>query len=74
MRINDYLFQVVGIVNQPRAMLMPVQANETLFMPADSYATIYANPQISNVIIRAAPGGAAWYAWRGTPPSRCEPN
>ncbi|AHC36565.1 MULTISPECIES: ABC transporter permease [Pseudomonas] len=56
-RINDYLFQVVGILsNQPRAMLMPVQANETLFMPADGMRRIYANPQISNVIIRAAPG------------------
>ena len=56
-RINDYLFQVVGILHhQPRAMLMPVQANESLFIPADGMRRIYASPQIGNVIIRAAPG------------------
>lgn len=55
-RINDYLFLVVGILrDQPRAMLMPVQANESLFVPADGMRRIYATPQISNVIIRAAP-------------------
>ena len=56
-RINDYLFLIVGILhNQPRAMLMPVQANESLFIPAEGMRRIYATPQISNVIIRAAPG------------------
>ena len=56
-RINDYLFLVVGILhNQPRAMLMPVQANESLFIPAEGMRRIYANPQINNVLIRAAPG------------------
>lgn len=56
-RINDYLFLVVGILrNQPRAMLMPVQANESLFIPAEGMRRIYANPQINNLIIRAAPG------------------
>jgi putative ABC transport system permease protein len=56
-RINDYLFLVVGILqNQPRAMLMPVQANESLFIPAEGMRRIYAMPQIGNVIIRAAPG------------------
>ncbi|KFF47064.1 MULTISPECIES: ABC transporter permease [Pseudomonas] len=56
-RINDYLFLIVGILHdQPRAMLMPVQANESLFIPAEGMRRIYATPQISNVIIRAAPG------------------
>lgn len=56
-RINDYLFLVVGILhNQPRAMLMPVQANESLFIPAEGMRRVYASPQISNVIIRATPG------------------
>ncbi|WP_455884371.1 ABC transporter permease [Pseudomonas spelaei] len=56
-RINDYLFLVVGILrSQPRAMLMPVQANESLFIPAQGMRRLYATPQIANVIIRAAPG------------------
>ncbi|MFL1494976.1 ABC transporter permease [Pseudomonas antarctica] len=56
-RINDYLFLVVGILhNQPRAMLMPVQANESLFIPAEGMRRIFPTPQIGNVIIRAAPG------------------
>ncbi|WP_460164797.1 ABC transporter permease [Pseudomonas sp. S1_G07] len=56
-RINDYLFLVVGILQQQsRAMLMPVQANESLFVPAEGMRRIYATPQINNVIIRAAPG------------------
>ncbi|MDQ0653696.1 ABC transporter permease [Pseudomonas cedrina] len=56
-RINDYLFLIVGILrSQPRAMLMPVQANESLFIPAEGMRRIYATPQIGNVIIRAAPG------------------
>ncbi|MEX5511609.1 ABC transporter permease [Pseudomonas paralactis] len=56
-RINDYLFLIVGILHdQPRAMLMPVQANESLFIPAEGMRRIYASPQISNVIIRAVQG------------------
>lgn len=56
-RINDYLFLIIGILrSQPRAMLMPVQANESLFIPAEGMRRIYATPQIGNVIIRATPG------------------
>lgn len=56
-RINDYLFLVVGILhNQPRAMLMPMQANDSLFIPAEGMRRIYPTPQIGNVIIRATPG------------------
>ena len=56
-RINDYLFLIVGILQrQPRAMLMPVQGGESLFIPAEGMRRIYATPQINNVVIRAAPG------------------
>ncbi|UOP10961.1 ABC transporter permease [Pseudomonas palleroniana] len=56
-RINDYLFLIVGILHsQPRAMLIPVQANESLFIPAEGMRRIYATPQIGSVIIRAAAG------------------
>lgn len=56
-RINDYLFLVVGILqHQPRALLMPIQANESLFIPAEGMRRIYTSPQIGNVIIRATPG------------------
>jgi putative ABC transport system permease protein len=57
LRINDYLFLIVGILHsQPRALLMPVQGDESLFIPAAGMQRIYANPQIGNVVIRAAPG------------------
>ncbi|KAB0570049.1 ABC transporter permease [Pseudomonas palleroniana] len=56
-RINDYLFLIVGMLHsQPRAMLIPVQANESLFIPAEGMRRIYATPQIGSVIIRAAAG------------------
>lgn len=56
-RINDYLFEVVGILaRQPRAMLMPAQANQSLFIPAQGMRRIYPSPQIGNVVIRVAPG------------------
>ncbi|TFY90232.1 ABC transporter permease [Pseudomonas kairouanensis] len=56
-RINDYLFLIVGILNpQPRAMLMPIQGGESLFIPAEGMRRIYATPAISNIVIRAAPG------------------
>ena len=57
LRINDYLFLIVGILHsQPRALLMPVQGDESLFIPAAGMQRIYASPQIGNVVIRAAPG------------------
>lgn len=56
-RISDYLFLIVGILHsQPRALLMPIQGGESLFIPAEGMRRIYANPQIGNVVIRAAPG------------------
>jgi len=56
-RINDYLFLVVGILHsQPRAMLMPIQGGDSLFIPAEGMRRIYATPQIGNVVIRATAG------------------
>ncbi len=56
-RISDYLFLIVGILqSQPRSMLIPVQANEAMFIPAEGMRRIYPTPQISNVVIRATPG------------------
>lgn len=55
-RINDYLFMIIGILHaQSRALLMPIQGGESLFIPAEGMRRIYANPQISNIVIRAAP-------------------
>ncbi|MCF5724937.1 ABC transporter permease [Pseudomonas syringae] len=55
-RINDYLFLIIGILHaQPRGLLMPIQGGESLFIPAEGMRRIYANPQISNIVIRAAP-------------------
>ncbi|WP_430443965.1 MAG: ABC transporter permease [Pseudomonas piscis] len=56
-RINDYLFLVIGILqSQPNAVLVPVQANESVFLPLSGMRRIFASPQISNVVTRAAPG------------------
>ncbi|MDF2397540.1 FtsX-like permease family protein [Pseudomonas sp. 3MA1] len=55
-RINDYLFQVIGILaRQPAAVLIPVQTNESLFIPLEGMRRISSSPQISNLIARAAP-------------------
>ncbi len=56
-RINDYLFLVIGILrHQPRSILIPVQTNESLFIPAPGMRRIYSSPQIGSVVIRAATG------------------
>ncbi|NVZ24420.1 ABC transporter permease [Pseudomonas gingeri] len=55
-RINDYLFQVIGILqSQPPAILIPVQTDDSLFVPLTGMRRITASPQISSVIARAAP-------------------
>ncbi|NBF05716.1 FtsX-like permease family protein [Pseudomonas sp. Fl5BN2] len=52
-RINDYLFQVIGILrSQPAAVLIPVQTNESLFIPLEGMRRISSSPQISNLIAR----------------------
>ena len=56
-RVNDYLFLIIGILqNQPRSMLIPVQTNESLFIPAAGMRRIYSSPQIGSVVLRATPG------------------
>lgn len=53
-RINDYLFTVVGMLApQPNAVLIPLQANDTVFVPLDGMRRIASSPQIGNVIARA---------------------
>jgi putative ABC transport system permease protein len=55
-RIKDYLFLVVGVLqNQPQATLMPIRANESLFIPAEGMRRIHDTPQIDSVILRADP-------------------
>lgn len=56
-RVNDYLFLVIGILqDQPRSMLIPVQSNESLFIPAADMRRIYSTPQVGSVVLRAAVG------------------
>ncbi|OHW41426.1 ABC transporter permease [Pseudomonas sp. 06C 126] len=56
-RVNDYLFLIIGILqNQPRSMLIPVQTNDSLFIPAPGMRRIYAAPQVGSVILRASAG------------------
>ncbi|AZC24684.1 MULTISPECIES: ABC transporter permease [Pseudomonas] len=55
-RVNDYLFQIIGILReQPSAVLIPVQTNDSLFIPLEGMRRISPSPQISNLIARAAP-------------------
>ena len=57
LRVNDYLFLVIGILQeQPASLMLPVQANASIFVPLQGMRRIYPAPQISNVIARAAPG------------------
>lgn len=56
-RINDYLFLVIGILqNQPSAVLVPIQANDSVFLPQGSMRRIFPSPQIDNVVTRVAGG------------------
>ncbi|QXI25582.1 ABC transporter permease [Pseudomonas vanderleydeniana] len=54
-RLNDYLFQVIGILqSQPPAALIPIQTDDSLFLPLAGMRRITVSPQISSVIARAA--------------------
>lgn len=54
LRINDYLFLVIGILEpQPNAVLIPIQTNDTVFVPLEGMRRIATAPQIGNVIARA---------------------
>jgi putative ABC transport system permease protein len=55
LRINHYLFQVIGILReQPASMLMPVRANDSLFISIEGMRRINASAQIGEVIVRVA--------------------
>lgn len=55
-RINHYLFQVIGILrHQPDSMLIPVRANDSLFLALEGLRRIDTSAQIDNVIVRLAP-------------------
>lgn len=77
-RINDYLFLVIGILqHQPGAVLVPVQADDSLFLPLEGMGRISTTAQVSNLIARAAPGqdmvtvaGALREALQGQLPGR----
>ncbi|WP_273826417.1 MULTISPECIES: ABC transporter permease [Pseudomonas] len=54
-RLNDYLFQVIGILHsQPAAALIPVQTDDSLFLPLAGMRRIVDSPQITSVVARAA--------------------
>ncbi|KAF0866532.1 ABC transporter permease [Pseudomonas sp. LD120] len=56
-QINDYLFLVIGILqSQPSAVLVPIQANDSLFLPQSSMRRIFPSPHIDNVVTRVAGG------------------
>ena len=55
-RIEHYLFQVIGILQRhPESLLIPVRANDALFIPLDGIRRINDSPRLSDVIIRVAP-------------------
>jgi len=48
---------VIGITrSQPAAILIPVQADDSLFLPLEGLRRVMNDPQISNLIVRVAPG------------------
>lgn len=54
LRLQSYQFKVVGILQEgPPGMLLPFNANETLFIPLEGMTRINPLPQISHVVARA---------------------
>ena len=54
-RVDDYLFQVIGILrNQPDSLLIPVRANDSLFIPLAGMRRLNDSVHIRDVIIRVA--------------------
>lgn len=55
-RINNYLFQVIGILqDRPDTLLIPIRANDSLFLTLNGMRRISPLAQIRNVIIRVSP-------------------
>lgn len=54
-RVEDSLFQVIGILrNQPDSLLIPVRANDSLFIPLAGMRRLSDSTYIRDVIIRVA--------------------
>ena len=56
-RIGNYLFLVIGITTaQPPSLLLPVQADRSVFIPVQGMRRLVAVPQLDSVIATVAPG------------------
>lgn len=56
LRVNDYLYQVVGILqDRPDGMMAPVRAGASLFIPLEGMRRVDPRAQWDEVILRAAP-------------------
>jgi putative ABC transport system permease protein len=56
-RIGNYLFLVIGIAAaQPPSLLLPVQADRSVFIPVQGMRRVVAVPQLDSVIFTVAPG------------------
>ena len=56
LRVNDYLYQVVGILqDRPDGMMAPVRAGASLFIPLEGMRRVDSRAQWDEVILRAAP-------------------
>lgn len=56
LRVSDYLFQVIGILQEhPTSMLIPVNANDSLFVPLAGMRRIDGSARIGSVVAKVAP-------------------
>ncbi|MHC8286715.1 ABC transporter permease [Pseudomonas sp. XS1P51] len=56
LRINRYLFQVIGILQKkPDLMFIPIRVNESIFLPLEGMIRLNASTQIRDVIVRVKP-------------------
>ena len=54
-RVNDYLYQVLGILqDQPDGLLMPIRASASLFVPLPGMARLDDRAGMGEVVMRAA--------------------
>lgn len=55
-RINDYVYQVLGVLrDQPDSLLMPFQASTSLFVPAQGIQRLERRAQLGALAMRGAP-------------------
>lgn len=56
-RIGRYLFLVIGIAKaQPLSLLLPIQADRSVFIPVQGMRRLIALPQLDGVIVTVTPG------------------